>query len=47
MNSSTPLEGRGVGTYSNEYPGIFAAEISELALVIFVAETPIIFEMKI
>ena len=35
MNNPTPPEDRGVGTYSNEYPGIFAVHISELALVIF------------
>ena len=42
MNNPTPSEDRGVGTCSNEYPGIFAVHISELALVIFVSKTPII-----
>ena len=42
MNNPTPSEDRGVGPYSNEYPGIFAVHISELALVIFVSKTPII-----
>ena len=36
MNNPTPPEDRGVGTYSNEYPGIFALHISELALIYFV-----------
>ena len=35
MNNPTPPEDRGVGTYSNEYPGIFALHISELALITF------------